>query len=132
VIRVVPAILALCLLAGSCYVQRHGLAVYVKTQPEHWETKCIEQVEVRFIDTFCFGATTYHMDKIELPFTQFRHHVEFSFRRRLSDIVQIVHNHPPDAGPYPSALDRQFLDALRANGFAGRFSIYWQGVIRDY
>ena len=122
----------LCLLAGSCYVQRHGLDVYIRTPEERWEEAQIEQVQVRFVDKFQFMATTYHMDKIELPFSQFKHYVEFSFRRRLSDIVQIIHNHPPDAGPWPSALDREFLAALRAHGFIGRFSIYWGGAIRDY
>ena len=130
--KLAAAACLLCLAAGTCYVQRHDLNLQVKTQATFWESKCIERVEVVFIDKFAFMATTYHIDKIEFPFSQFKHHVEYSFRRRICDIVKITHNHPAEAGPRPSKLDMEFLAALRAHGFTGRFCIYHAGVIRDY
>lgn len=126
------ALLLLAVSAGSCYVQRHGLDIYLVTEQTRWETNCIERVEIQFIDKFAFGATTYHLDRIEFPFSKFKHHVEFSFRRRICDIVRITHNHPPDAGPGLSGLDRLFLQALREHGFTGRFCVYWGGQVRDY
>lgn len=126
------AALLLCLAIGSCYVQRHGLDIYLVTEQTQWEASYIERVEIQFVDKFCFGATTYHLDKIEFPFSKFKHHVEYSFRRRICDITRIIHNHPPEAGPRPSALDMEFLQALREHGFAGRFCIYHAGVVRDY
>jgi|GEM_PF-4563901 len=129
-LRVVALLLVI--LTGSCFVPQHGLEVYVRERGEFWEASNVERVEVVFADKFRFTATSHHVDRIDLPYSQFKRLVEFNFKRRIIDIVRIIHNHPPDGCPGLSPSDREFLAALRCDGFTGRFVVWYKGWLCDY
>jgi len=129
-IRAVAVLLMV--LTGSCYVPQQGLEVYIRDGGEFWAAARVEKVEVVFVDKLRFVATSHNERCIDLPYAKFKNLVECSFRRRIRDIVRITHNHPPDGHPGITPTDREFLDAMRSDGFTGRFCIYHKGVIRDY
>jgi len=111
-------------------VQSSRFMIYIPGVREFWEVAQHERMEVVFNDGFRFYITTHEKDRIAVSAERFNWIVENVFRRRVSDIKQLIHNHFDYWNI--SNMDVAFLDCMRVYGFKGKFTIWYGGMFYNH
>jgi len=111
-------------------VQLSRFMIYIPGSREFWEVAQHEKMEVVFNDGFRFYITTHEKDRVAVSAERFNWIVKNVFRRQISDIKQIIHNHFDFWNI--SKMDVAFLDYMKVCGFKGKFTIWYDGMFYNY
>jgi len=94
-----------------------------------FEDKFKEPIEILYLltsDKTLYKVTSNHEDRIDFSMDYLKKELKKN-GHEISDIIIIIHNHPPSGGREFSDMDIQTWYDFKAEGFTGNFYLYPQG-----
>ena len=89
----------------------------------------IEVMYIVFYDGCLIKFTTYHENRIDMPYETFRGIIEKK-ERKIEDVAIAIHNHQPGETRHFTKGDLYFLGRMRGDGFKGSFCLWYVGKIK--
>lgn len=107
-----------------------NMMIIIPYKTINWQLQLYEIMEFRFNDGLYFYVTTNSDSSINIPKEMMRVFVENIFKRKMSDVKFIIHNH--FTSEEISNIDLKGLLYFRNEGFQGDYIIYYRGLFWKY
>lgn len=102
-----------------------AFTIWIPDSKEMWVNLKFEICEITFSDGIIFYFTTFLEDRIIFSVQEFKKIIENVFKRKISDITVIKHNHPVGSDAIWSRADRLTYARFKFYGFKGDYVLLY-------